>query len=89
MGLALFADAYWYDQNIHAHDSWCYGPYCYKILDVIQLETNIVCKGQLGLWKPHKHIHKTIINQNSVKKKILYWLELYGEELSYAKYNCY
>ena len=86
VGLALFSDAYWYDQSMHQNDNWCYGPYCYKILDVIQLETNIFCRGFLGLWKPSKEIHEKIINQNYIKNKISYWLGAYGDQLSFFKF---
>ena len=63
-------------------DSWCYGPFCYDILDVCRLEKNIECRGRLGLWKPPPQIHKLINEQITVKKKIESWLKEYGEKLS-------
>ena len=82
LGIAIFSDTFWFDKK-NLEDKWCYGPFCYNILDVFRLKKGIDIKGHLKLWKPSEEIHqKIMMEQISVKNKISEWLKQFGDKLS-------
>lgn len=33
-------------------DPWAFGPFCFRLTNVVRLSVPVPCKGQLGLWTP-------------------------------------
>ncbi|QEG40407.1 ASCH domain-containing protein [Roseimaritima ulvae] len=44
-------------------DPWAFGPYCFRLANVIKLPQPVPCKGQLGLWTPNAETVNAVSRQ--------------------------